>query len=590
MIEKWPIGVITLVSDGIIEYTAKHSDLETRINHGHVQEIKGISDFVYADISVTSLLLMRVFKVRTANNSEDERESSFILSDKVIFSAEPIGVLGPNGFIPGAGRFPLVGENVFAADDAVVEHVFSNIGDHLISLGTVNNYDNVHPDLNLKKILTSHIAILGNTGSGKSTTLRTLIQQISKVQDELNPLVKFFVFDVHGDYGELNFATHIDVSKKHLPLSKLSLEDWAAALLPSERTQKPLLARAINIAKVISKNSEVIYALLARDALENTTQDSFASLKRLVKKWFDKAFKEDEEALSCLNNWTLDFGKEIDGDSVYQKLIGKINDSHFDDIDEIIHFEEAQTEFNLVNLEDAFEVVFGEEEVKGNKRIRSNSETFMSRFRNLKTKYGNSDGFLNVNHGEELTLKIPSDAISDRKSKIFILNLVGLDDDALRIISTYLARQVFDFNKHKFQEKEEKSSMPFDYLYLDEAHRYVRNSDTDTSSIFETIAREGRKFSVYLGVVSQIPNELSKVVMSQVGAFFIHRIQNSIDLDYIRRNVPAATNGMVGRLSSLPAGTALLSGTAFEVPFELNVKAGKMADGSESRNPLRNSI
>lgn len=583
MNEKWPIGTITLVSEGIVEYSAKHSDLETRISNGRVQEIKGVGDFVYASIAVSSILLLRVFKARIAGFGEDERESSFIQSDKVIFSAEPIGVLGKDGFVSGAGNFPLVGDNIYAADDRVIDRIFSNIGDHLVSLGTVNNYDRVHPDLNLQKILTSHIAILGNTGSGKSTTLRTLLQKIADVQKQLNPLVNFFVFDVHGDYEGLEFTTDIEVTQKHLPLNKLRLDDWAAALLPSERTQRPLLARALNIARILPTNSQAVYALLARDALDNTTQDGLATLKRLVTRWVKKAFPADETVRKDLENWKLNYGNETGREPIVKKIREYLDTVQFDSVDAIIKSVNKNNSFNLDDLEEAFEVVFGEEEVKGNRRIRGNSETFMARFRNLKTRYGHEAGILNEQHGEELTLRNGE----SRETKIYVLNLVGLDDDALRIVSTYLARQVFEFNRSKFQSQSEKATMPFDYLYLDEAHRYVRNLDDDSSTIFETIAREGRKFSVYLGVVSQIPNELSRVVMSQVGAFFIHRIQNSLDLDYIRRNVPAATNGMVARLPSLPSGTALLSGNAFDVPFEIKIQAGSLGDASKSRNPIQ---
>lgn len=586
MIEKWPIGTVTLVAEGIVEYTAKHSDLETRINKGRIQVINGIGDFIFAPVSVDSTLILRVFKSRLASFSEDERENAYVQSDKVTFSAEPIGELGRNGFISGTGHFPLVGDNIFAADEDVVERIFSSIGDHLISLGTVNNYDGVHPDLNLQKILTSHIAILGNTGSGKSTTLRTLLQKIGEVQSELNPLVSFFVFDVHGDYEGLSFAKDIDVTQSHIPLNKLQLEDWAAALMPSERTQKPLLARALNIARILPDNCQTVYALLTKDALENTTKDGISNLKRLVTRWLNKTFPDDQQVIQELEEWRLDYGNEH-GKSV---LISRVNrflaNVSYKSVDEIIQNVSLKSNFTLNNLEEAFEVVFGEEEVKGNIRVRSNTETFMSRFRNFKSRYGNSDGVLNENHGEELTLRMKN---LKRKTQIYVLNLVGLDDDALRLVSTYLARQVFEFNKQKFQNKEEKEQMPFNYLYLDEAHRYVRNTDDEYSTIFEIIAREGRKFSIYLGVVSQIPNELSKVVMSQTGAFFIHRIQNSVDLDFIKRNVPSTTSSMVSRLPSLPCGTALLSGNAFDIPFEINILAGNLGEFSKSRNPIQRS-
>ncbi len=126
--------------------------------------------------------------------------------NKVTFFAEPLGILTNGKFISGAMQFPMVGKFVFGVTDQILSMFFSSVGDNLVSLGKVNNYPSVSPDLNLQKILTSHIAIVGNTGSGKSTTLRVLIDRIHGVQNRLNSLFKMFIFDVHGDYSEVEFT------------------------------------------------------------------------------------------------------------------------------------------------------------------------------------------------------------------------------------------------------------------------------------------------------------------------------------------------------------------------------------------------
>lgn len=89
--------------------------------------------------------------------------------------------------------------------------------------------------------------------------------------------------------------------------------------------------------------------------------------------------------------------------------------------------------------------------------------------------------------------------------------------------------------------------------------------------MFNRIAREGRKFGIYLTAISQIPSELSRVVLSQTGTFIIHRIQNSYDLDYVRRNISSISNGQVMRLPAFAPGTATALGSSITVPLELQI-------------------
>lgn len=569
--EEWRIGIVEFVGDGVISFSAEKTDIDDRISDGQILRLKGVNDFVYTKIDISSYLLMKVIKVKSGTYDTSYDPNKLLAVNKVSFIAEPLGILENGQYISGAVQFPMVGATIFGVTSKILNMFFSSVGDNLINMGTVNNYPTVKPDLNLLNLLTSHIAIIGNTGSGKSTTLRVLIDRINGIEDKLTPLFKLFVFDVHGDYSELAFAQHINVSEMHLQLENLNVNDWAAALLPSERTQKPILTRALAIARI--KDTKRMYAILAKKALEDTSQESFALLKRMVTRWYKKAGGNEE----ILDKWILNYGNESDPLAVINEMetIIKGGPATLNDLIK----EDEQNTFDLDQLEEAFDIVFGEEEVQGNRRSRLNSETMMARFRTLKYRYGGENGILNPMHGEALTLRSTA-----KTSKFFVINLTSLDDDALRLVSNFLARSAFRLNVEASRNKRE--TMPFNYLYLDEAHRYVQNSLDDENTIFDTIAREGRKFNVYLGVISQIPSELSRVVLAQVGAYFIHRIQNSVDLDYIRKNVPAASIGMVARLPILPAGTALLSGTAFDVPFELRVDAGKYGAASNSLSPL----
>lgn len=400
--DEWKIGIVDTVGEGIITFVSNYTDIGHRINKGTLLSINGVNDFVYTKLDVGTYILMRIFKVKNGTEDTLKMPNSFISVNKVTFFAEPLGILKNDKFISGAMQFPMVGTFVFGVTDKVLSMFFSSVGDHLVSLGKVNNYPSVSPDLNLQKILTSHIAIVGNTGSGKSTTLRVLIDRIHSVQSRLSSLFKMFIFDVHGDYSEVPFAKKIVIRDMHLVLKNLSIDDWSAALLPSEKTQKPILSRALSIAKVSSANKKILYAFLTKIALQSASQDGFALMKRTVSKWCILALPNETKLLS---DWTLHFGVENNAPVEIEKKVDSIiQASEFKSINELI-LHEAHNNFSLNDLEEAFDIVFGEEEVQGNRRSRTNTETMMARFRNLKNHYGGTNGILNENHGEEITLR-----------------------------------------------------------------------------------------------------------------------------------------------------------------------------------------
>lgn len=442
---------------------------------------------------------MVLFSVtRVQNRGRDlmeEVELHDVSQRNIILFASILGTIKEGVFISGTDSFPMVGDPIFSVSDSILNAIFSSTGDHLVTLGSVNNFPKSKPFLDLKGLLTSHLAILGNSGSGKSTTMRVLVDSIHAVKDKLNPLFKMFIFDLHGDYSELEFASEIYVKDCHVPLNKLSLEDWEATLLPSEKIQKMILRQAVSSISEIKDNHDI------------GLNDMKSALNQAI-----EAYK----------------GRQSVGKSAYTQ-----------------------------------------------------TASLMTKFDDLERRYGNENGILNVNHGQALTLKKQDDAFLN--SKFFVINLEGIDDDALRMVTNYLAREIFDFNYHF--DRTDRNNMPFNYLYLDEAHRYVRKYEGETT-IFEKIAREGRKFNVYLGVISQVPSELSPVVMGMIGSYFIHRIQNAIDIDFIRRNVPSATAELMMRLPNLPVGTALLSGSSFKIPFELSVNCGEYGNSSSSLNPI----
>mgnify|MGYP002522026098 FL=1 len=191
----------------------------------------------------------------------------------------------------------------------------------------------------------------------------------------------------------------------------------------------------------------------------------------------------------------------------------------------------------------------------------------VTQLNNLCDKYSNN--LFNRNQGKEITDLI------EEKNGILIIDVSDVkDSDGLKLFSNFVSR--FVLNRNIGGQKKELPIRPVT-LFFDEAHRYIREADLPDDSIFNRIAREGRKFGVCLTVISQIPSELSRVVLSQAGTFVIHRIQNSVDLDYVRRNVPSISSDQVARLPSFAPGMAVILGSSMRLPLELQID-GKYKD------------
>ena len=157
-----------------------------------------------------------------------------------------------------------------------------------------------------------------------------------------------------------------------------------------------------------------------------------------------------------------------------------------------------------------------------------------------------------------------------KKYQIVNINLNDIDDDFAKVLTKIYSRLIFDFSKGL----KNRGSIPF-HIVLEEAHRYIQD-DRDRFlfgyNIFERIAKEGRKYGVILGLISQRPVEISDTVISQCTNFLIFKINHPVDVDYIRKMVPNITDEIVEKQKSLQAGTCLGFGLGFKIPLIVKMK------------------
>lgn len=241
--------------------------------------------------------------------------------------------------------------------------------------------------------------------------------------------------------------------------------------------------------------------------------------------------------------------------------------------------------FDYSYLKTAVEIVLIEEEARGNLRIRDFISTLISRL----------DFFLNNKECE--FMKIDSQEYRDEEDyleKVFGISdsgelkhqLISIDSsevgtDILELMTSVVSRMIFDYRKKRTGDCRHECPV---HLILDEAHRYI-HKDTDyimRENIFEKIAREGRKYSLYLIISSQRPSELSQTVLSQCGNYIVHRIQNEVDMKYVYSVLPYFSEDYMSKIKQAIPGEALVFGNC--VPMPLMVKVEEAQPAPDSRN------
>ena len=167
-----------------------------------------------------------------------------------------------------------------------------------------------------------------------------------------------------------------------------------------------------------------------------------------------------------------------------------------------------------------------------------------------------------------------------RKAQIINFNINYVDDRFAKIITKVYSKLLFSYAK----DMEKRATLPF-HIILEEAHRYVQN-DNDVSllgyNIFDRITKEGRKYGVLLGLISQRPGELSETCLSQCSNFLIFKMLHPLDVEYIQKMVPNITNEVVKRLRILQPGTCIAFGNAFKIPVLIKLQMPNPAPASNS--------
>ena len=468
-------------------------------------------------------------------------------------------------------------------------------------------YEGTPIGVNIDAFFNSHFAVFGSTGSGKSCSVARIIQNLFSKQNPIPYKASIFVFDAYGEYHqafsklhekvpEINFkayTTNLDFSDSEvlrIPLWLLGVDDIALLLDVEKHSQLLIVEKALKYVNVFTRNDESVMKskndIIARAILDILSSGRQASQIRdqiisILSSYHTDALNLDtiiyqpgysRPLKQCL---LIDSsGKIRDMELIMNFLEGFLTDDYE------LSLPDGSYMYTLKDLQDAFDFALISEGVLNSGKIYDETNILKVRMHSLvssdSSKYFEYPDYVDKGTYIKRLLTAPN----GNKAQIINFNINYIDDRLAKNITKIYSKLLFDYAK----SMKNRATLPF-HIILEEAHRYVQN-DNDKFllgyNIFERITKEGRKYGVILGLISQRPSELSETSLSQCNNFLIFKMLHPTDVNYIKEMVPNITNEIVKRLRILQPGNCIAFGSAFKIPVLVRIDMPDPAPSSNS--------
>lgn len=527
------------------QYIRIHFPSSTLLSKFHFEGVSysggNVSNFIVIEgeeygflAQITELKLPDSEKKELTEKAIDHKESDFhpIGKAELLLS---FSVFNPEKTEKTVSKYPSIGAKVYSCSDEQIgkyveefgkkendtDNVFANIGKL-----TSNNAD---CNISLNSLFGRHCAIVGTTGGGKSWTVAKLIESIlSKTNN------KIILIDATGEYSSLDAQSYILGIDAYFPYQKLSITDLFYLLRPTGQSQRPILLEAIRSLKIQKiNNSDCEYIKT------NTLKQEFKDI-------YNKNVKQIENGLCDFDISLLT--KQIREECIYQGANYNKDMTRFGDFDSKTFDYQTSLISRITDLlnNEIFSNLLGFENVEGKQ----------------KSIIDCIDSFFNTTK-----IKDKSDIL-----RISFENIPSLFN-AKEIVSNALASYLLN----KARQKEFILSPII--LIVDEAHQFlnknVRDEFYETQSLdaFDLIAKECRKYGLFLCLATQMPRDIPIGTLSQMGTFIVHRLINEKDKQSIENAASSANRNSLSFLPILGEGEALLVGVDFPMPLLIKIDA-----------------
>jgi DNA helicase HerA-like ATPase len=482
-----------------------------------------------------------------------------------------------NGFFQrGISQYPTISDEVHLVSENDLKKIYGQPDKpYFVKVGHIAGAESIPALIDINKLITRHSAIVGTTGSGKSTTVASILYAVS---DPLRyPSARVIVFDIHGEYGNALkdraniFKVNADKTEGStekdlfIPFWALSFEELVAisfGQFSSEKDYNTVLERITN-AKFKSLETYPKDGINT-DSLNVDSPIPF-SLNHL---WHDLytetlgKFYPDKEG-KPLAFETDDDGHEMIGDPVrgIPPVFKPIN-TNKDNGDRVQH----PVNSPLTNSQQLHSL---------GAKLRIPRFDFLF-------KPGEWAPAEDGKTEKDLDSLIQSWIGSDRP--ITIMDLSGVPNSILNTIIGVLLRIIYDGLFWARNLSQGGRNRPL-LLLMEEAHNYL-NDEGSALPVVQKIVKEGRKYGIGAMIVSQRPSEVNSTILSQCGTFFALRLANATDRGHITGAVTDNLEGLTSMLPILRTGEAIILGEAVKLPMRTLIDAPPKDRRPDSQDPV----
>ena len=547
----------------------------------------------YATIRIASNVSSDILNYNVILEDNDKRILGEI--DEIINNEVKISFLGEfinNKFYSGIIRRPTLNAKIRIINQQELGELVGDNDNRTMVLGGSPLYNNYPIKVNINEMFSNHLAIFGNTGSGKTCGVVRIIQNFFSMNDKLPMNSNIFIFNNTSEYDSAlknihqinsNFNYKLYTTDKtdpmgnqiRIPLWIMDVDDYANILDVTEYFQINIIEKMLSLVSIFARNDEesIRYKnhLIAKAIISVLYSNQTAARIRdqifsILTDCYTNELNLDVEVPGI--GYTREFRKCFDidnhGEFAERLLVTKYIQSFVDNNTKWSE-DYVPLYFNLEQLEVALNFTLISEGLLLNEKSYSDAIA-------LKVKLHSIISSSNKEFFDVQSYVTPEEFINsllqnDGGGRVQIVNFVleEVDDRFAKNLVKVLSRILFKYAK-KLQPR---GSMPI-HLMLEEAHRYVQK-DNDINilgyNIFERIAKEGRKFGVIMDLITQRPTELSETVLSQCSNFIIFKLNHPTDLEYIRKMVPNISSDVIEKQKSLQSGTCVAFGKMMKIPM-----------------------
>lgn len=547
-------------------------------------------------------------------------------------SLNPLGRLSHEGkqvngedryeFRRGVEAYPTVGDPVLLPTQTQLRAIVESGANRRVLIGTSPLAANAKVMIDPDRLFGRHLAVLGNTGSGKSCSVAGLIRwsmdAAKKACGDAEPNARFIVLDPNGEYAN----TFRDMSKVRVfavepsegveqlqvPLWFWNSAEWSAFTQASARAQRPTLIQALRSVRDGAVDASATPSHDMRRFLR--TLVSVTQIERNAgRPWAN--FPHPKNFLEKIQTWQV--GLVIDASFTPEEATAlETCGQKIDEFTAARSGKYPKYEFTKVEVDEFLALVQGAHaafggsdsdilpidadvprEFTGDQLLRSVEanaellgvseyvETMLMRIRTIL-----SDSRMKTVTGDTKDVTLHgwlTNYIGDNKASngtVTVIDLSLVPAEVVHIVTAVIARMTLE-SLQRYRKLHKGKTLPT-VLVMEEAHTFIKRYKEDAENqnaasiccqVFEKIAREGRKFGLGLVLSSQRPSELSPTVLSQCNSYLLHRISNDRDQELVHKLVPDNLRGLLRDLPSLPSRHAILLGWASELPVLVQMNA-----------------